>query len=77
MSLKQRWTWDLDAPRERLWEYVADTDWVNRHAGLPPIEARYEPLPEGGTRRVASFRKGPVHVEWEERPTIWEVPSFF
>jgi class 3 adenylate cyclase len=77
MSLKQRWSWELDASRERLWEYVADTDWVNRHAGLPPIRARYEPLEQGGARRIASFAKGPIRVEWEERPTIWEVPSFF
>jgi class 3 adenylate cyclase len=77
MSLVQRWTWDLDAPRERLWQYIADTDWVNRHAGLPHIQARYEPLPEGGTRRIASFDRGPIRVEWEERPTIWQVPAYF
>jgi len=77
VSLTQRWTWDLEAPRARLWRYVADTDWVNRHAGLPPVRARYEPLPGGGARRFASFKRGPVYVEWEERPTVWEAPSFF
>ncbi len=77
MSLRQRWTWELDAPRDRLWQYLADTDWVNSHAGLPRIAARYESLPEGGTRRIASFAQGPIRVEWEERPTIWQVPSFF
>ncbi|MBV8373090.1 MAG: hypothetical protein JOY69_07495, partial [Candidatus Eremiobacteraeota bacterium] len=77
MSLRQRWVWEFDAPRERLWRYVADTDWVNRHAGLPAIQVRYEPLPDGGARRIASFARGPVHVEWEERPTIWRVPVFF
>ncbi len=77
MSLTQQWTWTLDAPRARLWRYLADTDWVNRHAGLPPIAARYEPLPGGGARRFASFKRGPLRVEWEERPTEWEAPSFF
>ncbi len=77
MSLTQRWVWDLDAARDRLWQYVADTDWVNRHAGLPRISARYEALPGGGTRRFASFARGPLRVEWEERPTVWQVPSFF
>ncbi len=77
MSLTQRWTWDLDAPRARLWRYIADTDWLNRHAGLPPVKARYEPLAGGGARRFASFKRGPLYVEWEERPTVWEAPSFF
>lgn len=77
MSLSRRWTWTLDAPRERLWRYLADTDWVNRHAGLPAIDARYEPVAGGGARRFGSFKRGPFSVEWEERPTQWEAPSFF
>jgi class 3 adenylate cyclase len=77
VSLRQTWVWEFDAPRTRLWRYLADTDWVNEHAGLPRIAARYEVQPEGGTRRFASFRKGPVLFEWEERPTVWEVPHFF
>jgi class 3 adenylate cyclase len=77
MSLRATWTWELAAPRERLWQYLADTDWVNEHAGLPRIEARYEPQPGGGTRRFATIRQGPVVLEWEELPTIWRVPEYF
>ena len=77
MSFSARWTWEFDAPRERLWEYLADTDWVNQHAGLPRIAQRFEPLPAGGTRKFGSFRQGPVYVEWEEMPTIWRVPEFY
>ena len=77
MSLKATWTWDFDVPREALWRYLADTDWVNEHAGLPVINARYEPLPDGTTRRIASFNKGPLLFEWEERPTVWKAPEFF
>jgi class 3 adenylate cyclase len=77
MSLRAEWSWDLNAPRERLWRYLADTDWVNEHAGLPRIEARYEPQPEGGSRRYASLKQGPFTIEWEERPTIWRVPEYF
>lgn len=75
--LTAEWSWEFAVARERLWPYLADTDWVNRHAGLPRIEARYEALPEGGARRIAWFRKGPVLIEWEERPTQWRVPEFF
>jgi class 3 adenylate cyclase len=77
VSLAAEWTWELAAPRERLWQYLADTDWVNEHAGLPRIEARYEPQPGGGTRRFATFRQGPMTLEWEELPTIWRVPEYF
>jgi class 3 adenylate cyclase len=77
VSLSAEWTWDLDAPRERLWRYLADTDWVNEHAGLPRIRARYEPQAEGGSRRFASLKQGPFTFEWEERPTIWRAPEYF
>jgi class 3 adenylate cyclase len=77
MSLKAEWTWELAAPQERLWRYLADTDWVNEHAGLPRIEARYEPQDGGGSIRYASLHQGPLFFEWEERPTIWSVPEFF
>lgn len=76
MALARTWTWEFPVSRERLWTYLADTDWVNEHAGLPRITARYEPLPQGGTRRIASFRRWPFTVEWEERPTIWQAPEF-
>lgn len=76
MALQRSWTWELAAPRERLWTYLGDTDWVNEAAGLPKIAARYEPLAQGGSTRFASFRRGPLLVEWEERPTIWRAPEF-
>ncbi|HET6895649.1 MAG TPA: DUF5939 domain-containing protein, partial [Candidatus Baltobacteraceae bacterium] len=76
MALARTWTWEFPASRERLWTYLADTDWVNEHAGLPRITARYEPLQQGGTRRIASFRRWPFTVEWEERPAIWQAPEF-
>ncbi len=76
MSLQAEWSWEFPVAREALWRYLADTDWINEHAGLPRISVRYEPLATGGTRRIASFRRGPVLFEWEERPTIWQVPSF-
>lgn len=76
MPLERRWTWEFPVARERLWVYLADTDWVNEHAGLPKIAARYEALPDGGTRRLAWFKRGPFTVAWEERPTIWQAPEF-
>ncbi|MBV8332790.1 MAG: hypothetical protein JO192_08665 [Candidatus Eremiobacteraeota bacterium] len=77
MTFAAHWTWEFDAPRERLWEYLADTDWVNEHAGLPRIVARFEPLPHGGTRKFGSFGRGPFSIEWEEMPTVWRVPESY
>jgi class 3 adenylate cyclase len=76
MRLRRTWTWEFALARERLWAFLGDTDWVNEAAGLPRIRARYEPLPEGGARRIAWFKNGPVTVEWEELPTMWQAPEF-
>ncbi|HET9097307.1 MAG TPA: hypothetical protein VFN37_11640, partial [Candidatus Baltobacteraceae bacterium] len=76
MPLKRTWAWEFPVSRERLWTYLGDTDWVNEHAGLPKISARYEPLPGGGTRRIASFKRWPFTAVWEERPAIWQAPEF-
>lgn len=77
MTCRRRWTWEFDVPRERLWNYVADTDWVNERAGLPPIDVTFEPMQRGAVRRVGRTRAGPLWVQWEERPTIWKAPEFF
>jgi class 3 adenylate cyclase len=75
--MKQHWEWEFDAPRERLWPWIADSDWINAQAGLPKIGTRDEALAGGGTRKIAWFSVGPLRVEWEERPTIWRVPEFY
>lgn len=76
MTLRRTWTWEFPVEREQLWRYVADTDWINEHAGLPQIRARYEPLADGSTRRLAGLRRWPFTLEWEERPTLWQAPAF-
>lgn len=75
--MKLHWEYDLDAPREALWRYLADTDWVNRHAGLPKIQDRFEPQADGSNKHFAHFTMGPVRAEWEERPTLWRAPEYF
>src|SRR5690348_2874289 len=76
MPFERTWTWEIPASRERLWPYVTDTDWVNEAGGLPPVSVRYEPLPSGETRRMVTLRRLPIVLEWEERPTRWQVPEF-
>lgn len=75
--MKQRLEYVFDVEREALWRYVADTDWINRHSGLPPITARVETQADGSTKRYARFWRGPFTNEWEELPTLWRAPEFY
>ncbi|HXJ81529.1 MAG TPA: adenylate/guanylate cyclase domain-containing protein [Candidatus Methylomirabilis sp.] len=53
--------------REQVWEWVADTDSLNRLAGLPPVQAEVMDAAFGNTKsRVQAHRLFPV--TWEEGP---------
>lgn len=71
------WTWTLQAPHDRLWRWISDTNWVNRHAGLPNLTYRYDPREGGGSAAFATYRLGPLRATWEERPTQWLAPEYF
>ncbi|HVA28320.1 MAG TPA: DUF5939 domain-containing protein, partial [Candidatus Baltobacteraceae bacterium] len=73
----RRFEYAFEVDRETLWRYVADTDWVNRHSGLPAITARVEAQRDGSTKRYARFWRGPFTNEWEEMPTLWRAPEFY
>jgi adenylate cyclase len=75
--MQLHWEYDLRAPREALWRYIADTDWVNRHAGLPKIQDRFVRGSDGSNKHFAWFTIGPLRAEWEERPTLWRAPEYF
>src|SRR6185437_7397516 len=75
--MQLHWEYDLRAPRETLWRYIADTDWVNRHAGLPKIQDRFVRGSDGSNKHFAWFTIGPLRAEWEERPTLWRAPEYF
>ncbi len=63
--------WDLKSAPELLWPHVANTDRLNRAAGLPPISYRTVKDPERGIRRFGSFRLSGITIEWEEHPFEW------
>lgn len=75
-SFHYEWEWLLDAPRERLWPLVADTDRFNRDTGLPPVQVIDDPSLPPGHRRLA-FRRLGILVEWIEQPFEWVVPRRF
>ncbi|HTD36946.1 MAG TPA: DUF5939 domain-containing protein [Candidatus Limnocylindrales bacterium] len=69
-----RYTYAFDVAPEALWRQVSNTDAVNRDAGLPAVRYTFEDRPGGAPATVAHARLGPLAVEWEEPPFIWESP---
>lgn len=71
--------WDFDIPvaRPLLWSYVADTERLNRLAGVFPVHYQYKPLDTGGSEVVAEARTAGMLLRWIERPCEWVEPDFF
>jgi adenylate cyclase len=67
-------TLDLDAPLERVWPLLSDTDRVNRLVGLPAFE-RTEPEHDL-TQMVRSHYLG-IPVAWHESPFEWVFEQWF
>ena len=73
--MQAQWRLQFPLTREELWPFVGDTDFINRHAGLPPVAFRYEPQAGGGSRSIATVKLGPLTIAWEEPPFVWERPN--
>ncbi len=69
--LQYNWSWELEAPPERLWPHVSNTERLNRAVGLPAVDFTTEPDPSGGARRFGAFRKAGVVNVWREHPFEW------
>ncbi|MEZ4366525.1 MAG: adenylate/guanylate cyclase domain-containing protein [Kofleriaceae bacterium] len=65
--LEWLWTFDVAAPRARLWPLVSDMSRLNRALGNP--EMTFE---ERAGQRHGRGRYGGVMHEWHERPWEWE-----
>ena len=69
-----RYVFVFDVDPQRMWRAIADTDALNRDAGLPAVTYRYETRSGTTSAAVASARVGPVRLEWDEPPFVWEAP---
>jgi hypothetical protein len=76
VTYTQVWEWTFDVPRERLWPFVADTDRINRLAGLPAATYAYEPQPDGGSALRGRLQIGPLVLRFDESPFLWRAPEF-
>lgn len=72
-------SWDFDIPVAPpvLWAFVADTDRLNRLAGVFPVHYQYKPLDTGGSEVIAEARVAGMLLRWIERPCEWVEPEFF
>jgi class 3 adenylate cyclase len=69
--LEYEFCWELQAAPEQLWPHVANTERLNRAAGLPAVRFTTEPGADGRVRRFGYFRKAGLAAEWEEHPFEW------
>ncbi|MCA9657860.1 MAG: adenylate/guanylate cyclase domain-containing protein [Myxococcales bacterium] len=72
-----RWEHTIPVPREELWEFVADTDRINRIAGLFPVRYTYKPRASGGSDIHAEATSSGITLQWIERPCEWVEPEYF
>lgn len=72
-----RWEHRIPVRRELLWDYVADTERLNRLAGLFPVRYTYKPLDSGGSEIHAEASSGGITLRWIERPCEWVEHEYF
>ena len=68
----------MAASAAELWPYVADTDRMDRAAGLPPVHFEQRQRAEGGEATLGEYRllRRPI-ARWVEHPFQWEFPRCF
>ncbi len=71
MNLKFVWTIPVNAPPDKLWRYIADTNRINQYAGLPEFSFQYIPEPDGGSRQIGETRYMGWRLRWDEHPFEW------
>ena len=71
MNLKFVWKIPINAPPDKLWRYIADTNRINQYAGLPEFTFRYIPEPDGGSSQVGETRYMGWRLRWDEHPFEW------
>ena len=64
------WTWQLEASPQQLWPYIANTDRLNKAAGLPSVGYTTE-VADDGVRLHGQLRKAGLTVSWREYPFEW------
>ena len=75
--ITRSWVWHVERPPAEIWPLLADTARVNEVSKLPRQQIEETPQPDGSVRYVARARKGPVKLEWREKPVNWVADQWF
>ncbi len=67
----------LRCPPAAAWSFLSDTNRADQAAGLPAIDYRDEPQPDGTSRRHFSYTLRGLPVQGVEHPFHWEEPRYF
>jgi eukaryotic-like serine/threonine-protein kinase len=65
-----KFEWDLKASPLTLWDYVANTDRLNRAAGMAPVEESFRSA-LGELERFGKNKSAGLNVQWKEHPYEW------
>ncbi len=65
------WHWDLRASPEALWPHVANTERLNKAAGLRPVRFTDTIEEDGRPRRTGELSALGMNVRWHEHPFEW------
>ena len=71
------WYFDFQHPVETVWEYVANTDRMNRSIGLDPIHYHHEVSEDCSSTRFGKTKVVLFTLEWIEDPFEWERHKYF
>lgn len=63
--------------RERLWSLIADTERLNREAGLPSVRFAISPREEGGSFLRGEMKISGLTLRYVEEPYRWVRPAQF
>jgi hypothetical protein len=67
---RYQFDWELKASPRQLWDYVANTDRLNRAVGLGPVEESFQ-VAQGELTRFGKNKSAGLSVEWKEHPFEW------
>jgi class 3 adenylate cyclase len=75
--MQRVWVWKFVSPPAAIWPSMADTARFNEAAALPKHEIIETPRPDGSVDFAGRLRKGPLTIEWQERPVNWISEQWF
>ena len=76
-SKSRTWTWHFDQPVDVIWPIMSDTARFNEAAKLPRHVIEETPQPDGSVLYVGRARRGPIVLEWREKPVNWVFGQWF